>query len=347
VSLPYEGDSSDPNIAGIIGKNSAGGIGVSGIGDPAGFFQGDVAVTGNVTAQDIILAGQISVGSTPNPGAVVVNDSQGNAGVKLNGGTVGGSISVAGTATIGDTLSVTGKVSAFGDLAVAGKLTATSLAGDGAGLNNVTAKDSSITSAKLNSLTDQVQVLTAQVNQLAGDLNSRFQQLNDRVDAIVNMINATGKIVDMKVAFGVDGGPGALVFTSNQDYKDSQIKTTHTGVISGDVIFMVAMVHGYSSTGGPGVARGRIIRTSSGGFDVFGTEDVIFRVQGLTGGVVTFAGDPKFGGQDVTGGGTLMIAATADGSGTYDCRVQIAQKVPGFGAMQLQHMMSLVFRPAA
>jgi hypothetical protein len=315
MSLPYEGDSSDPNVPGIAGINSAGGVGVSGQskaggigvqgksdGGVAGSFEGDVGVTGSLTAQNMVL---------------------------------GGSLSVAGTATIGGTLGVTGQ------------LTATSLAGDGAGLNNVTAKDSSITSAKLNSLTDQVQALTAQVNQLAGDLNSRFQQLNGRVDAIINMINANGKIVDMKVAFRADGGPGGLVFTFNQDYKDSPIKTTHTGVISGDVIFMVAMVHGYSSDGGPGVARGRIIRTSSGGFDVFGTEDDKFFVQGLTGGVVTFAGDSKFGGPDVTGGGTLMIAATADASGTYDCRVQIAQKVPGFGAMQLQHMMSLVFRPAA
>jgi hypothetical protein len=122
MSLPYEGDSSDPNVAGIIGKNTAGGIGVSGTGGPAGFFEGDVAVTGNITAQDIILANQISVGSTPNPGAVVVNDSQGHAGVKLNGGTVGGSISVLGTATIGDTLSVTGKVSALGDLTIAGNV---------------------------------------------------------------------------------------------------------------------------------------------------------------------------------------------------------------------------------
>src|SRR5271165_3353093 len=149
MSLPYEGDSSDPNVAGIIGKNTAGGIGVKGTGGPAGFFEGDVAVTGNITAQDIILAGQISVGSTPNPGTVVVNDSQGNAGVKLNGGTVGGSISVAGTATIGDTLSVTGKVSALGDLTVAGKLTAASLAGNGAGLSNVTPADGSVTNAKL------------------------------------------------------------------------------------------------------------------------------------------------------------------------------------------------------
>lgn len=108
---------------------------------------------------------------------------------------------------------------------------------------------------------------------------------------------------------------------------------------------MIAMVHGYSTDGGPGVARGRIIRTSSGGFDVFGTEDTGFPASGFTGGVVTFAGDPRFDGQDVTRGGTLMIAATADVSGTYDCRVQIAQRVPGFGAMQLQHMMSLVFRP--
>src|SRR5271165_6956152 len=122
MSLPYEGDSSDPNVAGIIGKNTAGGIGVKGTGGPAGFFEGDVAVTRNITAQDIVLAGQISVGSTPNPGTVVVNDSQGNAGVKLNGGTVGGSISVAGTATIGDTLSVTGKVSALSDLTIAGNV---------------------------------------------------------------------------------------------------------------------------------------------------------------------------------------------------------------------------------
>jgi hypothetical protein len=67
---------------------------------------------------------------------------------------------------------------------------------------------------------------------------------------------------------------------------------------------------------------------------------------------VTFAGEVMGGGggeipghSDVAGGGTLMIAATADASGTYDCRVQIAQRVAGFGAMQLQHMMSFVFRP--
>jgi len=352
----------------------------------AGLFIGDVSVNGNLTAQDIsllagggvqlaapasgsgmrlskldgtncdiveILASQVtcpnklSVGSAHSPGAVVVNDSQGNAVVKLDGGSAGGSVSVAGAATIGDTLSVTGTVSSLGDLMVAGKLTATSLAGDGAGLTNVTAKDSSITSAKLNSLTDQVQALTAQVNQLTGDLNRRFEQLNGRVDAIINMINANGKIVDMKVAFGVDGGGGGLVFTRGLDYVDSPIKTTHTGVLSGDVIFMIAMVHGYNSDGGPGFARGRIIRTSSGGFDVQGTEDTITYHS-----VVTFAGDfhsrpVPTEGSDVDGGGTLMIAATADGSGTYDCRVQIRQRAAGFGAMQLQHMMSLVFRPAA
>ena len=103
------------------------------------------------------------------------------------------------------------------------------------------------------------------------------------------------------------------------------------GVISGHVIFMIAMVRGFNASGGPEFARGRIIRTSSGGFDVFGVED-----PSDPHGVVTFASD---------GGGTLMIAATADASGTYDCRVQMKQKDPGFGTLRLQHMMSLVFRP--
>ena len=59
MSLPYEGDSADQNVPGISGKNSAGGIGVSGqsTGGVAGFFDGEVAVTRNITAQDILLAG--------------------------------------------------------------------------------------------------------------------------------------------------------------------------------------------------------------------------------------------------------------------------------------------------
>src|SRR5271166_3123829 len=186
MSLPYEGDSSDQNVPGITGINTAGGTAVLGqsTGGVAGSFLGDVAVTGNITAQDIVLAGQINVGLTPNPGAVVVNDSHGNAGVKLDGGTLGGSISVAGTATIGDTLSVTGKVSALGDLTVAGKLTATSLAGDGAGLNNVTPADGSVTNAKLaQSLTDQLAAdLEEGLKRLSLELNPRFEQLNRRID---------------------------------------------------------------------------------------------------------------------------------------------------------------------
>jgi microcystin-dependent protein len=59
MSLPYEGDSANQNVPGISGKNSAGGIGVSGqsTGGVAGFFDGEVAVTRNITAQDILLAG--------------------------------------------------------------------------------------------------------------------------------------------------------------------------------------------------------------------------------------------------------------------------------------------------
>ncbi len=146
-----------------------------------------------------------------------------------------------------------------------------------------------------------------------------------------------------KVAFGVAGGDGALVFTGRPEYVDAPTKTTHTGLVSGDVIFMIAMVHGYSTSGGPGFARGRIIRTTSPGFDVFGTEDAVNHAS-----VVTFAEIPGGLGQgDGFGGGTLMIAATANASGSYDCRVQIKQEHPGFGAMQLQHMMSFVFRPPA
>jgi hypothetical protein len=46
-------------------------------------------------------------------------------------------------------LEVSGVAKIDGDLSVTGKLTAASLAGDGAGLSNVTPADSSITSAKL------------------------------------------------------------------------------------------------------------------------------------------------------------------------------------------------------
>jgi hypothetical protein len=190
---------------------------------------------------------------------------------------------------------------------------------------------------QVKALTEQLAALQAGQKHLAGDLDRRFELLNGRIDAI----NANSKIVDMKVAFGVDGLAGGLVFTGvrgeNLDYVDSPIKTTHIDITSGDLIFMIAMVHGYNTQGGPGFARGRIIRTSSGGFDVFGTEDTRNAPS-----VVTFAGQ----GGDVPGGGTLMIAATADALGTYDCRVQITQSARGFGAMQLQHMMSLVFRPA-
>lgn len=204
---------------------------------------------------------------------------------------------------------------------------------------------------QVKTLTDQVAILQAGQKKIAGDLNRNSEQLSDRINAI----NAIGKIIDMKVAFGVEGGPEGLVFTHGHhgeslDYIDSPTKTTHTGIISGDVIFMIAMVHGYNSAGGPGLARGRIIRTSSGGFDVFGTEDALLRdkIVGSVAAVVTFAGpDRSESIGDSVGGGTLMIAATADASGTYDCRVQITQRVPGFGAMQLQHMVSLVFRPAA
>ena len=263
-------------------------------------------------------------------------DNKGNIGIGTEN--PGARLDVAGDAKFGGPLSVQGIVKISGDLSVAGALTAASFAGDGAGLSNVTPADNSVSGAKLvQALTDQLAALEDGQKRLSAELD----RLNKRID----MINATGKIVDLKVAFGADGGGGALVFTNRQDYKDSPIKTTHTGVISGDVIFMIAMVHGYSTDGGPGVARGRITRTSSGGFDVFGTEDTGFPASNFTGGVVTFAGDPRFDGQDVTRGGTLMIAATADASGTYDCRVQVAQRVAGFGAMQLQHMMSLVFRP--
>ena len=280
-------------------------------------------------AQRMLIDNQGNVGiGTENPGARL--DVAGNA--KFNG-----PLNVQGALTASG-LKVSGVGQIGGDLSVTGKLTAASFTGDGAGLSTVTPADGSVSKAKLaQALTDQLAALE--------DGQKRLSRELDRLNSRIDMINANGKIIDLKVAFGADGGGGALVFTNRQDYKDSPIKTSHTGVISGDVIFMIAMVHGYSTDGGPGVARGRIIRTSSGGFDAFGTEETGFPASGFTGGVVTFAGDPRFGGQDVTGGGTLMIAATADASGTYDCRVQIAQRVPGFGAMQLQHMMSLVFRP--
>ena len=217
--------------------------------------------------------------------------------------------------------------------------------------------DPTSTVDQIKALSDQLAELQAGQRRLAGDLNRRFEQLNqtstesfERLNGRIDMVNAQGKIIDMKVAFGVGSGGGALVFTGGgtpfpsgtPDYKDSPIKTTHTGLISGDVIYMIAMVHGYNSEGGPGYARGRIIRTSSGGFDIFGTEDTVSHAS-----VVTFAEIPRSVMQkDSFSGGTLMIAATADASGTYDCRVQIRQEQEhGFGAMQLQHMMSLVFRP--
>jgi hypothetical protein len=205
---------------------------------------------------------------------------------------------------------------------------------------------------QIKALSDQLAQLQAAQTSLTEDLDRRFQQLNNRIDPLdtrIDIISGQGKIIDMKVAFGVNGGPGALVFTGagvalprgTLDYVDSPIRTTHTGVISGDVIYMIAMVHGYNSDGGPGYARGRIVRTSSEGFDVFGTEDTVTHAS-----VVTFAEIPRSVIQsDGFGGGTLMISATANQFGTYDCRVQIKQERPGFGAMQLQHMMSLVFRP--
>jgi len=59
MSIPYQGDSDRPDVPGITGKNSAGGIGVRGesTGGVAGFFDGDVAVTRNITVQDILLEG--------------------------------------------------------------------------------------------------------------------------------------------------------------------------------------------------------------------------------------------------------------------------------------------------
>jgi hypothetical protein len=102
MPLPYEGDSSDPGVPGIGGINSAGGVGVSGQstaggigvqgksnGGVAGSFEGDVGVTGSLTAQNIVL---------------------------------GENLSVAGTATIGSTLGVTGQVSAQDGLTVTGNV---------------------------------------------------------------------------------------------------------------------------------------------------------------------------------------------------------------------------------
>jgi microcystin-dependent protein len=66
---PKEGLSTNPHQPGIIGNNSAGGIGLKGqstggigvrgesTGGVAGFFDGDVTVTRNITVQDILLAG--------------------------------------------------------------------------------------------------------------------------------------------------------------------------------------------------------------------------------------------------------------------------------------------------
>jgi hypothetical protein len=198
---------------------------------------------------------------------------------------------------------------------------------------SVSATDDTPPADQIKALSEQLAELQAVQKRLAGDLDHRFEQLNSRIDA-------QGKIIDMKVAFGVAGGGGALVFTGRTEYVDSPTKTTHTDIVSGDVIFMIAMVHGYNTDGGPGFARGRIIRTTSPGFDVFGTEDAVTHAS-----VVTFAEIPRALVQgDGFGGGTLMIAATANASGSYDCRVQIKQEHPGFGAMQLQHMMSFVFR---
>jgi hypothetical protein len=189
---------------------------------------------------------------------------------------------------------------------------------------------------QIKALSEQLAELQAVQKSLSGDIDRRFAQLNSRIDA-------QGKIIDVKVAFGVSGGGGGLVFTGRPEYADAPTKTTHTGLVPGDVIFMIAMVHGYSTSGGPGYARGRIIRTTSPGFDVFGAEDAVTHAS-----VVTFAEIPGGVVQgDGFGGGTLMIAATANASGNYDCRVQIKQEHPGFGALQLQHMMSFVFRPPA
>jgi hypothetical protein len=113
MSLPYEGDSADPSVPGITGTNSAGGVGVSGRsiaggigvqgksdGGVAGSFEGDVGVTGSLTAQNIVLGGSLSVAGAA---------SIGNA-LSVTGNLTGGSLGVAGTATIDGTLGVKGEV---------------------------------------------------------------------------------------------------------------------------------------------------------------------------------------------------------------------------------------------
>ena len=83
----------------------------------------------------------------------MVIDRQGHVGIGIESPTA--RFEVAGDAKFSGPLSVQGALRADGgaqirgDLSVTGKLTATSLAGDAAGLSNVTPADNSVTSAKL------------------------------------------------------------------------------------------------------------------------------------------------------------------------------------------------------
>ena len=87
----------------------------------------------------------------------------------------------------------------------------------------------------LSALIDQVKTLTDQVATLQKQLNIRVEQLNNRIDATaatlnedlnirveqvngrIDMINANGRIIDMKVAFAVKGGLPGLLVTGNSD----------------------------------------------------------------------------------------------------------------------------------
>jgi len=146
MSLPFEGDSSDQNVPGITGANSAGGTGVLGLSDSpggigvlgrsaggipvqgestasppgiAGLFIGDVSVSGNLTAQNIaLLAGggvQLKAPASGNGMLVSKLDGTNCGNLELRADTlsVTGKVGI-GTPSPGSSLDVRGTVSVRG-----------------------------------------------------------------------------------------------------------------------------------------------------------------------------------------------------------------------------------------